>query len=143
MQGKKQYAEKLFTSFQLSNYVPEDNFYRRLKSVLDLQWLYKATKKYYGTEGQQSIDPMVFFKMERFPSCMALPGSLPSYCDDRYSVECYFKTKPNCYEKSIDAFLRHGRSAGTRPWKRRGYCPHRKRLLSNAKGNNCQFAVGR
>jgi transposase len=25
--------------------------------------LYKATKKYYGTEGQQSIDPVVFFKL--------------------------------------------------------------------------------
>jgi len=30
---------------------------------LNLQWLYKATKKYYGTEGQQSIDLIVFFKL--------------------------------------------------------------------------------
>jgi len=43
--------------------VPKDNFYRRLKTILDLHWLYKATKKYYGTEGQQSIDPIVFFKL--------------------------------------------------------------------------------
>lgn len=63
MQGKKQFTEKLFTNFQLSDRVPEDNFYRRLKAVLTLQWLYKATKKYYGTEGQQSIDPVVFFKL--------------------------------------------------------------------------------
>lgn len=63
MQGKKQYSEQLFKSFQLSQRVPEDNFYRRLKDVLDLQWLYKETKKYYGTEGQQSIDPVVFFKL--------------------------------------------------------------------------------
>lgn len=63
MQGKKQFTEKLFTNFQLSDRVPEDNFYRRLKTVLNLQWLYKATKKYYGTEGQQSIDPVVFFKL--------------------------------------------------------------------------------
>jgi hypothetical protein len=47
MQGKKQYAEKLFTTFQLCNHVPTDNFYRRLKEALDLQWLYKSTKKYY------------------------------------------------------------------------------------------------
>ena len=53
----------MFTNFQLSERVPEDNFYRRLKKALDLQWLYKATKKYYGTEGQQSIDPAVFFKL--------------------------------------------------------------------------------
>jgi transposase len=63
MQGKKHYSEKLFKSFQLSQRVPEDNFYRRLKDLLDLQWLYKETKQYYGTEGQQSIDPVVFFKL--------------------------------------------------------------------------------
>ena len=63
MQGKKQFQEKLFTTFQLSDHVPEDNFYRRLKDLLPLQWLYKETAKYYGTEGQQSIDPVVFFKL--------------------------------------------------------------------------------
>ena len=63
MQGKKQFLEKLFTSFQLSDRVPEDNFYRRLKGILDLGWLYKATKSYYGTEGQKSVDPVVFFKL--------------------------------------------------------------------------------
>ena len=63
MQGKKHYTEQLFKSFQLSQRVPEDNFYRRLKGLLDLQWLYKETKKYYGTDGQQSIDPAVFFKL--------------------------------------------------------------------------------
>lgn len=63
MQGKKQYTEQLFKSFQLSQRVPEDNFYRRLKDLLNLQWLYKETKMYYGTEGQQSIDPVVFFKL--------------------------------------------------------------------------------
>src|SRR4029078_7321333 len=49
--------------FQLSERVPEDNFYRRLKDLLNVQWLYKETKKYYGSEGQQSIDPIVFFKL--------------------------------------------------------------------------------
>ena len=63
MQGKKEYSEKLFLNFQLSDKVPEDNFYRNLKSLLDLNWLYKATSKYYGTEGQESIDPVVFFKL--------------------------------------------------------------------------------
>lgn len=63
MQGHKQFTEKLFTSFQLSDRVPADNFYRRLNSLLNLHWLYKATKKYYGTEGQKSVDPVVFFKL--------------------------------------------------------------------------------
>lgn len=63
MQGKKLYTEELFKSFQLSQRIPEDNFYRRLKDLLNLQWLYKETKHYYGSEGQQSIDPVVFFKL--------------------------------------------------------------------------------
>src|SRR5215470_6177285 len=63
MQGKKPYTEKLFKQFQLSDRVPVENFYRRLREVLDVQWLYAITKKYYGTEGQQSIDPVVFFKL--------------------------------------------------------------------------------
>ena len=63
MQGKKEYTEKLFLNFQLSDKIPEDNFYRKLKSLLDLNWLYKETSKYYGSEGQESIDPVVFFKL--------------------------------------------------------------------------------
>lgn len=63
MQGRKHHQEKLFLSFQLSERVPEDNFYRRLKDTLDLRWLYKKTAKYYGTEGQKSIDPVVFMKL--------------------------------------------------------------------------------
>ena len=80
MQGKKQYTEKLFTSFQLSSHVPVDNFYRRLKESLDLQWLYKNTKKYYGREGQQSIDPVVFFKL-------ILVGYLENLNSDRKIIE--------------------------------------------------------
>ncbi|HEY8929194.1 MAG TPA: IS1182 family transposase [Mucilaginibacter sp.] len=63
MQGKKSHQEKLFISFQLSNHVPEDNFYRRLSSDLDLKFLYNLTAPYYGAEGQKSIDPVVFFKL--------------------------------------------------------------------------------
>ena len=63
MQGKKQFNEKLFLSFQLSDRVPAGNFYRRLREQLDLQFIYKITSKYYGAEGQQSIDPVVFFKL--------------------------------------------------------------------------------
>lgn len=66
MQGRKNYQEKLYTNFQLSSRVPEDNFYRNLSSTLDLHFLYKATTHYYGTEGQESIDPVVFFKLILF-----------------------------------------------------------------------------
>ena len=63
MQGRKDYQEKLYTNFQLSDRVPPDNFYRKLKETLDLHYLYKATSQYYGSEGQESIDPVAFFKL--------------------------------------------------------------------------------
>jgi len=63
MQGQKTYREKFFVNFHLSERVPEGNFYRRLKSSLDLEYLRTLTKDYYGIEGQKSIDPVVFFKL--------------------------------------------------------------------------------
>jgi len=63
MQGRKTHQEKLFIQFQLSDYVPADNFYRRLKKVLNLDFLYQSTSKHYGKEGQKSIDPVVFMKL--------------------------------------------------------------------------------
>lgn len=63
MQGKKHFQEKLFVSFQLSNAVPSDNIYRRLKDLIDFSFMYKSTAEYYGGEGQKSIDPIVFMKL--------------------------------------------------------------------------------
>ena len=80
MLGQKKYQEKLFTSFQLSERVPENNFYRRLKEVLDLNFLYKLTAPYYGDSGQQSIDPVVFFKM-------SLVGYMENIISDRKLIE--------------------------------------------------------
>jgi transposase len=80
MQGKKQFNEKLFLSFQLSDRVPAGNFYRRLREQLDLQFIYKITSKYYGAEGQQSIDPVVFFKL-------ILIGYIENLNSDRRIIE--------------------------------------------------------
>jgi len=80
MQGKKGYQEKMFTSFQLSEHVPKNNFYRRLKEVLDLHFLYGHTKDYYGESGQKSIDPVVFFKL-------CLIGYLENLTSDRQLIE--------------------------------------------------------
>ena len=63
MQGKKRLTPQLFYNISLQDLVPEDHFYRRLNKELDLHFLYAATKQYYGSEGQQSIDPIVFFKI--------------------------------------------------------------------------------
>jgi len=80
MQGTKEYHEKLFVSFRLSERIPEDNFYRRLKETLNLSHLRKMTKKYYGTEGQKSIDTEVFFKL-------MLIGYLENINSDRKIIE--------------------------------------------------------
>ncbi len=76
MQGKKDYQEKLFAHFQLSERIPKHNFYRRLKGALDLDFLYPLTKGYYGESGQKSIDPVVFFKL-------CLVGYLENIISDR------------------------------------------------------------
>ena len=54
---------QLFYELSLDGLVPADNFYRRVNQELDLRFLYQSTQKYYGTQGQESIDPVVFFKI--------------------------------------------------------------------------------
>ena len=50
MLGKKDYQEKLFLSFSLSQRIPENNFYRQLKKVFDLQTLRQSTvEPVFGT----------------------------------------------------------------------------------------------
>lgn len=80
MQGYKEYEEKLFVSFRFSERVPENNFYRQLKQELDLSFLRKMTRDYYGIEGQKSIDPVVFFKL-------MLIGYIENLCSDRKIIE--------------------------------------------------------
>lgn len=80
MLGKKKYQEKLFTNFQLSERVPENNFYRKLKEVLNLNFLYEFTAPFYGNSGQQSIDPVVFFKI-------SLVGYFENIISDRKLIE--------------------------------------------------------
>lgn len=80
MQGRQNIQPKLFYQVSLEDLVPPTNYYRNLSSKLDLQFLYKSTAHYYGTEGQVSIDPVVFFKM-------LLVGYLNNINSDRKLVE--------------------------------------------------------
>ncbi len=80
MQGKKNYTEKLFLSFQMSDRIPKENLYRRLRETLDLSFLYKDTKELYGRTGNPSIDPVVFFKL-------LITGYLENITSDRKLVE--------------------------------------------------------
>lgn len=76
MQGKKNFTPKLFYSLSLDSLVPPDDFYRQVGRMVDFQFLYKQTAAYYGSEGQASIDPVVFFKI-----CMV--GYLNNITSDR------------------------------------------------------------
>jgi hypothetical protein len=63
MQGKKKYTPKLFVNFRLDQQIPSDNFYKILKQVLDLNFIYEDTKDAYSNTGRTGIDPEVFFKI--------------------------------------------------------------------------------
>ena len=80
MQGKKIYNPKMMYQVHLNNLVPQENFYRKLDAVLDLNFLYKETAQYYGDEGQESIDPVVFIKI-------CLVGYLNNINSDRRLIE--------------------------------------------------------
>jgi transposase len=56
------------------------NFYRKLMEVLDLGFVYKDTRDLYGSTGNPSIDPVVFFKF-------MLTGYLENITSDRKLVE--------------------------------------------------------
>ncbi|GAB3819203.1 IS1182 family transposase [Pontibacter rugosus] len=80
MQGRKTFEDERELRFSLSAHVPAHNFYRRLKARLDLSFLYELTSKYYGSCGQRSIDPVVFFKL-------CLVGHLENIISDRKLIE--------------------------------------------------------
>jgi transposase len=79
MQGIHHHQPKLFISVTLDELVAPDNFYRHLEATLDLRFLYQKTAPYYGREGQESIDPVVFFKI-------ILVGYLNNLTSDRRSI---------------------------------------------------------
>lgn len=91
MQGKKTFTPKMLYSISLPELVSENNFYRRLMSVLDLHWLYKETAEYYGTEGQESIDPVVFFKicMIGYINNIVSDRKLIEFCADSLSIRLF------------------------------------------------------
>ena len=80
MQGRKELSPKMMYQVQLQDLIPEDNFYRILDKAINFHFLYQATAEYYGNEGQESIDPVVFFKI-------CLVGYLNNINSDRKLIE--------------------------------------------------------
>lgn len=91
MQGKKQLTPELFTTVNIYDLVPVDNFYRKLLTAIDLHFLYKATQQYYGTEGQESIDPVVFFKilLVGYLNNINSDRNLIAFCSDSLSIRLF------------------------------------------------------
>ena len=93
MQGKKDLVQKLLYQVHLNDLVPKNNFYRLLAGELDLNFLYKATKHYYGDEGQESIDPVVFFKicLVGYLNNITSDRKLIEYCGDSLGIRLFIK----------------------------------------------------
>jgi transposase len=93
MQGKKDWHPKMMYQVYLNDLVPENNFYRLLDKELDLKYLYKATEKYYGLEGQESIDPVVFFKicLAGYLNNITSDRKLIEYCSDSLAIRLFLK----------------------------------------------------
>ena len=91
MQGKKTFTPQLFVSVNLLDMVSVDNFYRKLLTELDLHFIYKATQKYYGKEGQESIDPVVFFKilLVGYLNNINSDRQLIAFCSDSLSIRLF------------------------------------------------------
>jgi len=91
MQGKKHIEPKMLYTVTLEQLVPADNYYRRLNKVLNFHWLYGATKDYYGQEGQESIDPVVFFKMcmVGYINNIGSDRKLADYCADSLGIRLF------------------------------------------------------
>jgi transposase len=80
VQGQKDFHDKLSLCFRLSERVPKHNFYRRLRDLLDWEFLRPQTRPIYSHTGQPSLDPVVFFKL-------VLVGRLENIVSDRRLIE--------------------------------------------------------
>lgn len=64
----------------IETYVPNNNFYRRIKQLLKLDFLYQEVAPYYGKCGQKSVDPVIFFKLQ-------LVAHFENICSERALIE--------------------------------------------------------
>jgi transposase len=93
MQGQKKIQPKMMYQVNLESLVPQDHFYRKLDASLDLKFLYKTTQLYYGKEGQESIDPVVFFKILLVGYLNNIPSdrALIAFCSDSLAIRWYLR----------------------------------------------------
>ena len=93
MQGRKHIQPKMMYQVSLDTLVSNDNFYRQLNTTLDLSFLYNETAAYYGSEGQESIDPVVFLKicLVGYLNNINSDRRLIDFCSNRLDVRLYLQ----------------------------------------------------
>jgi transposase/hydroxymethylpyrimidine pyrophosphatase-like HAD family hydrolase len=93
MQGRKDLIPKMLYQVYLDDLVSQNNFYRLLAQELDLHFLYQATAGYYGSEGQESIDPVVFFKicLIGYLNNIHSDRKLIEYCSDSLGIRLFLR----------------------------------------------------
>lgn len=93
MQGRKHITPKMLYQVHLDELVPKENFYRKVDAAIDLNFLYRQTARYYGSEGQDSIDPVVFFKicLVGYLNNIGSDRRLIEYCSNCLDVRLYLK----------------------------------------------------
>jgi transposase len=64
MLGCKSRNFKQHESISLEDLVPEDNFYRQVEQIIDLDFVRDLAGEFYSNIGRPSIDPVVFFKLQ-------------------------------------------------------------------------------
>ena len=75
----------------LEDLVPQDNFYRRLESRLDLSFVREFVAPLYARGGRPSVDPVVFFKLQlvMFFEDFRSERQLMEVVSDRLSLRWY------------------------------------------------------
>jgi transposase len=75
----------------LEDLVPQDNFYRRLETRLDLSFVRELVGTLYANGGRPSIDPVVFFKLQlvMFFEDIRSERQLMGVVSDRLSLRWY------------------------------------------------------
>jgi transposase len=75
----------------LEDLVPQDNFYRRMESRLDLSFVREFVAPLYARGGRPSVDPVVFFKLQlvMFFEDLRSERQLMEVVSDRLSLRWY------------------------------------------------------
>jgi transposase len=91
MGTKERRFDPLPREISLEDLVPEDSFYRRLESRLDLSFVRDLVRPFYAGGGRPSVDPVVFFELQLvlFFEGLRSERELMRVAADRLSVRWY------------------------------------------------------